>query len=97
MRCPVCRAENDVGPQCRRCRADLGLLFALEDRRRLALNAAYHLLHDGEFRRALEVANGICALRDDAEARRLAAGCALLCRDFASAWREFREYTDAEN
>ena len=27
MRCPVCRADNTEGPQCRRCRADLSPLF----------------------------------------------------------------------
>ena len=30
--CPVCRAEN-AEQTCRRCRADLGLLFDLESRR----------------------------------------------------------------
>ena len=33
LRCPVCKAENAQGPNCRRCKADLSLLFALEDRR----------------------------------------------------------------
>lgn len=42
MRCPVCRAENDRGPNCRRCRADLSLLFALEKQRRF--QAIEHLL-----------------------------------------------------
>ena len=37
MKCPVCRAENDQGPQCRRCKADLALLFTLADQRRSAL------------------------------------------------------------
>ena len=30
MRCPVCKAENEMTPQCRRCKADLSLLLALE-------------------------------------------------------------------
>ena len=34
MICPVCRATNDQGPQCRRCKADLGLLFRLEAQRK---------------------------------------------------------------
>src|SRR5262249_17865113 len=33
MRCPVCKAENAQGPACRRCKADLSLLFAVEARR----------------------------------------------------------------
>ena len=28
MRCPVCRAAVQQGPQCRRCKADLSLLLA---------------------------------------------------------------------
>jgi hypothetical protein len=28
MRCPVCRAAVQSGPQCRRCKADLSLLLA---------------------------------------------------------------------
>ena len=31
--CPCCRASNDTGPACRRCKADLALLFALEANR----------------------------------------------------------------
>src|SRR5436309_2927847 len=33
MRCPVCRAENTTGPQCRPCRADRSPSFAQEARR----------------------------------------------------------------
>jgi len=91
MRCPVCRAENEAGPQCRRCRADLELLFELEAQRRCVLDAAYRCLVEGKWRRARALAEGTRALRDDAEARRLAAVAALLCRDFTSAWREFQD------
>ena len=41
MRCPVCRAEVEQGPNCRRCRADLAMLFTLEEQRARALAAAY--------------------------------------------------------
>ena len=40
MRCPVCKAENADAPQCRRCKADLSLLVALEQRRAQALTSA---------------------------------------------------------
>ena len=33
LRCPVCKAENAQGPNCRRCKADLSMMFALEDQR----------------------------------------------------------------
>ena len=87
MRCPVCRAENDEGPNCRRCRADLGALFALEEQRRRALDAAYRSLAAGQTRRAHALAQGARALHDDAEVRRSAAMCALVARDFASTYR----------
>ena len=31
--CPCCKASNDTGPACRRCKADLSLLFAVESER----------------------------------------------------------------
>jgi hypothetical protein len=40
MRCPVCKADNAQGPQCRRCKADLTVLFDLEAARRARLDAA---------------------------------------------------------
>src|SRR5438552_3075018 len=40
LTCPVCRAANDQGPACRRCRADLSLLFVLDAQRQARLAAA---------------------------------------------------------
>src|ERR1700738_1902018 len=91
MRCPVCRAEDDQGPQCPRCRAELESLFTLERQRRAALDAAYRFLAAGGARRAHALSEGARALRDDAEARRLAAMSALLARDFATAWRTYHQ------
>ena len=65
MRCPVCRADNDQGPQCRRCRADLASLFALEDQRRRVIRGAFRRLAAGELRRARMLTEGARALRDD--------------------------------
>ena len=51
--CPVCRAEN-AERTCRRCRADLGLLFDLESQRSIELAQAQRLavacLTKGDFR-----------------------------------------------
>ena len=48
MRCPVCTAESDTGPSCRRCRADLSLLFRLEEERAcLGATARRALLEGG--------------------------------------------------
>ena len=90
MRCPVCRAEVTQGPQCRRCRADLSLLWELDDQRRRALAEAYRAAAAGHWARTLAIAGGVDALRSDAEARRLLAVCRLLRRDFAGAWEEYR-------
>jgi hypothetical protein len=90
MRCPVCRAENDRGSQCRRCRADLGLLFRLEEQRRAALDEAQRSVGRGQLRRALVLLDGVDALRRDAESARLRAAVALLQRDFDAAWLQYQ-------
>ncbi len=90
MRCPVCRAEVEQGPQCRRCRADLSLLFDLEDQRRRAVAIAYRYLQEGRFGSAQAVAVGIDALRHDEESMRLLALVALLQRHFPQAWEAYR-------
>ncbi len=89
MRCPVCRAENAQGPSCRRCRADLSLLFTLEAQREQALATARHWLHEGQIARALRWAEGADALHADAASRELLAVLYLLRKDFAQAWRCF--------
>ena len=86
MQCPTCRAENDQGPQCRRCKADLALLFALEEQRQHALSAAYQCLRLGKTRQAMAIAAGVDALRTDAESRQLRALIYLLERNFSRAW-----------
>jgi hypothetical protein len=87
MRCPVCRAENATGPQCRRCRADLSLLFALEDRCVKLLAAARAAIRRGEGGEAVRLAEAAQQLRDGDEVRRLLALGHLLRRDFAGAWQ----------
>ncbi len=52
MRCPVCKAEAP-GPQCRRCKADLAVLFDLESARRAQLEAAREHLAQGRLPEAL--------------------------------------------
>jgi hypothetical protein len=87
MLCPVCKATNDSGPQCRRCRADLTLLFALEEQRRQTVAAAYRCLMEGRAPEAQRLAHRAGNLRGDDETRRLLALSCLLQRDFAGAWR----------
>ncbi len=91
MRCPVCRAEVSEGPQCRRCRADLSLLFRLAEQQQRALQAACVYLARGDYRRARAIAEGADTLRRDAASRRLLAVAHLLCRDHAQAWQCYQE------
>jgi hypothetical protein len=85
--CPVCRARVESGPQCRRCKADLSLLFTLEARRDAALAAARRSLAAGRTDEALTLARGAEQLRRGDDSRRLIAAAHLLRRDFAAAWR----------
>lgn len=87
MRCPVCKADNPQGPQCRRCKADLSLLFALEEQRGRMLAEARHYLRRGEWQAAVEHAEMANWLRGDEDSRQLLAMVYLLSRDFAVAWR----------
>jgi hypothetical protein len=87
MRCPVCKADNLQGPQCRRCKADLSLLFALEEQRRRALAEARRCLRRGEWQAAAEHAETASWLRGDEDSRQLVAVARLLGRDFAGAWQ----------
>lgn len=91
MRCPVCRAELTEGPQCRRCRADLTPLFALEKQREQALQRARHYLQQGQYAHAAACADGADALRRGADARQLLALCHLLQKDFSRAWELYRQ------
>lgn len=83
--CPCCKANNDAGPICRRCKADLGLLFAVEaERTQRVAEACRHLgaSHYSKALAALEKAEG---LRRGPDLTRLKAVAALLNRDFAAA------------
>jgi hypothetical protein len=85
--CPVCRAVIEAGSQCRRCKADLSLLFALEARRDSFLAAALRSLASGRADEALTLAHGTEQLRRGKDARQVIATAHLLRRDFAAAWR----------
>jgi hypothetical protein len=81
MRCPVCKADNTTGPACRRCKADLSVLYDLEARRARALEAAQAAAARGSwpavFRHALWADH---LRRDAATCRLLAVACLLLGR-----------------
>jgi len=88
LRCPVCRAENAGGPACRRCRADLSLLAAVEARRDHHLAAARNALADGRFDDALKELARAEELRTGSDVRRVRACAFLLAGDFPSGLAE---------
>jgi hypothetical protein len=90
MRCPVCRADNATGPTCRRCRADLSLLFDVEERRRRALAVAARYASRGGGAHATRFAAEAHLLRRDEDSRRLLAIGRLMQRDFAGAWEAYQ-------
>lgn len=90
MRCPVCRADNTQPPHCRRCRADLTLLFALEEERQHAMTTARACLARGQLPRALDLARGAAALRRGDDTERLLAVIHLMRHDFHEAWRFYQ-------
>jgi hypothetical protein len=88
--CPACRAVNEQGPGCRRCKADLSMLFAVEAQRSALLATARAALAQNEPASAFSSAKQAGDLRCGADVARLRALAALLRRDFAAAWKEYR-------
>ena len=91
IRCPVCRAVNEAGPACRRCKADLSLLFALEAERDALLAAAHRDAAEGRYAAAAAEANRAHELRRGESSARLRAALRLLAGDFAGALRCYHE------
>ena len=90
MRCPVCRADNSQPHTCRRCKADLSLLFTLAEQRAQALKAAGDYLRRGDLAHAQAFAAGAHALRQDDDSLQMLSLVHLLRRDFDSAWEYYR-------
>ncbi len=88
LRCPVCKAENTAGPACRRCRADLSLLVAVEARRDFHLSLARVAIRDGQYDTALEELDLGNELRCGTDILPLRAAVSLLAGDYAAALAE---------
>jgi hypothetical protein len=89
LRCPVCKAENPTAGNCRRCKADLSLLFALEEDRDSLLERTRLALSLGRYSEAQALASRADMLRQDQDSSQLVALTALLCGDHAQAWRYY--------
>jgi hypothetical protein len=90
LTCPVCRAANDAGPACRRCRADLALCFAVKSQREHTLAAAKVAAADGRPKDALRFAAAAAELRRGPDVDQLLAVLRLLAGDFAAAWAHYQ-------
>jgi len=82
MRCPVCRAENNLETACRRCKADLSLLVQMERERQRTVERARQLLRSGQVREGLAQAQQAHHFRPDADSWRLLTLAHLLLRQF---------------
>lgn len=76
--CPTCRAEN-TDRTCRRCKADLGMLWDLEAQRERRLSEAAEALRRRDWPHAIERAQAALALRAGSDAAGLIA-CVYLLR-----------------
>lgn len=83
--CPCCKAVNASGPACRRCKADLGLLFAVAAEHDALLGEAAAELRAGRATSAAGLADRALELWRTADALKLRAVAALLGRDFPAA------------
>ncbi len=90
MRCPVCRANNNDGLSCRRCRADLTLLVELEQQRAHLLHEAQQAAAGHDWREMTRLAEKAHSLRRAADSARLLAVGRLLQRDFAGAFAAYQ-------
>ncbi len=88
MRCPVCKAENSTGPTCRRCKADLSVLYALEGRRDASLDEAALAAEAGDWESVVRAAGLADHLRrDEMTCQLLGLACLMLGRqDEARTW-----------
>jgi hypothetical protein len=89
--CPCCKASNDAGPNCRRCKADLSLLFAIESQRSALLDGARRLANESRFAESLATLERAAQLRRAADVLCLRAAVLLLSRDFAGAFQQHQE------
>jgi len=89
--CPCCKASNDAGPACRRCKADLALLFAADADAAALLAAARAALAAGDYPAADDLAGRAAAVRRTPDALRTRAAARLLGGRFADALAVYHE------
>ncbi len=88
--CPCCRAGNATGPNCRRCSADLSLLFKLEEDRESLLANAGRRLSTGNVSEAIVLLSQAESLRPGEDIQRLRAVANLMNLDYRTALQSHR-------
>ncbi|MCX7665946.1 MAG: hypothetical protein N2112_10385 [Gemmataceae bacterium] len=86
LTCPVCQAGNSAPNQCRRCKADLSLVWNLELQRQSLFGQVRVCLAEKNYPRALNLLAELAQLRSDVEVDKLTAAVRLLAGDFAGAY-----------
>lgn len=76
---------------CRRCRADMGLMFSIEARREFLMDESLRLARAGRIEPALKALDEVDSLRMGDDARRTRAAVLVLCRDFPGAMKCYAE------
>lgn len=89
--CPCCKASNDAPSACRRCKADLSLLWAVEADRAAAIEAARTFAEEGRFAEAAAELGRAAQLRRSPDVLRLRVAALLLARDFPGAAAAYHE------
>lgn len=93
--CPCCKAANDAGPNCRRCKADLSLLFAIDDERTQLVARARELTVQSRFPDSLACLDRAAQLRAGDDVRRARAAVLLLARAFPAALAAYHDLRSA--
>jgi hypothetical protein len=93
MECPVCRAENEAPAACRRCKADLSILWNLASVRRQRLKQMRAAVLRLDFDAAETALSQAESIARDVETTRLRAMLSLLQGSFVEAWRQYQTAT----
>lgn len=85
LTCPVCNAGNTTPSTCRRCKADLSLLWEIESQRGKLFGRVRLCVAEQNYPEALATLDEVASLRNGADVDRLAAAIHLLAGDYVGA------------
>ncbi len=94
--CPVCQANQQQEQVCRRCKSDLGLVVAIEEKRIYHLSLAFAYLQKEEYQIALEQLHAAEQLRQGSDIKKYRAVVHLIANDFPKAWQLYNELVTEE-